>query len=123
MNLMQTKSCQHCCILMPIEVELHQIKVPLINQATSSSSKEDLILDPITPAPIPPSKAHVVTPSPSQTKRQLLFEDEIPLKSSAIDAISGTPNIIISLDCNASTISKADDPPMKRQCPPKPHHD
>ena len=38
------------------------------------------MLDPITPKPIPPPRAHAATPSQSQTIKQLLFEDETPLE-------------------------------------------
>ncbi|KAF9661387.1 hypothetical protein SADUNF_Sadunf19G0063500 [Salix dunnii] len=68
--------------------------------------KKPFILDPITLTPIPPSRAHVVTPS-----------------HSTIDATVGTPNIFSLLDHNASSMSKDDDLPKKYQFQSKSHHD
>ena len=46
-----------------VEPELHDIDVPFIEEATASASKKTLLLDPITPAHIPPLRAHADTPS------------------------------------------------------------
>ena len=61
------------------EPELHGLNVRLTEQHSASSSKEPLLFDPITPNPIPPSRADVNTPPQSKTVRQLLFEDQTPL--------------------------------------------
>uniref|UniRef100_A0A6N2KQP1 Uncharacterized protein n=1 Tax=Salix viminalis TaxID=40686 RepID=A0A6N2KQP1_SALVM len=106
-----------------VEPEIHDINVLFMEQAATSSSKTPLLLDPLTLAPIPPSGAHVVPPSLSQTIRHLLFKDETPLKSSATDATTRPPNIFPMLDHDASTMVKEDDPPKKHQCRSKSHHD
>uniref|UniRef100_A0A6N2KS06 Replication factor A C-terminal domain-containing protein n=1 Tax=Salix viminalis TaxID=40686 RepID=A0A6N2KS06_SALVM len=104
-----------------VEPELHDINVPLMEQASASSSAKPLSLDPITPTPIPPSRAQVTTPSQSQTKKHLLFEDDTPLKGHilATNTTSEPPDVIPSLDPNASTMLKEDDQPNKRHCPSK----
>ena len=63
-----------------VELELHNIDVKFIEEVVASASKKHLLLDPIMPTHIPPSRAHTDTPSQSQIVKHLLFEDEIPLK-------------------------------------------
>ncbi|KAJ6292989.1 hypothetical protein OIU76_025449 [Salix suchowensis] len=82
-----------------------------MEQASASSSAKPLLLDPITPTPIPPSKAHVATPSQSQTKKHLLFEDDTPLQSLATNTSAEPPDVIPLLDLSASTMPKEDDQP------------
>ncbi|KAF9674372.1 hypothetical protein SADUNF_Sadunf10G0120500 [Salix dunnii] len=94
-----------------------------MEQVTASSSKKPLLLDPITPTPIPPSRAHTTTPSQSQAMKHLLFEDDTPLQSSTANTATKSPIVIPSLDPDASTMSKDDDPPKKRHCPSKSHDD
>jgi replication factor A1 len=80
---------------LPAEPELHIVDVPLNDQTALSSSKIAFSLDPTTPTHVPPSKTnanfsqqpqvsprqpYIVGPLPSQTKRQLLFEDETFIK-------------------------------------------
>ena len=80
---------------LPAEPELYIVDVPLNDQAASSSSKVAFSLDLTTPTPVPPSKTnanfsqqpqvsprqpYMVGSLPSQTKRQLLFEDETSIK-------------------------------------------
>ncbi|KAG5240448.1 replication protein DNA-binding [Salix suchowensis] len=105
------------------EPELHGLNVRLTEQHSASSSKEPLLLDPITPTPIPPSRADVNTPPQSQTVRQLLFEDETPPHSSTTNTAVEPPSVIPLLNPSTSTISKEDDPPAKRHCPSKSHDD
>ena len=67
-----------------LEPELHDINVPLMEQASASSSAKPLLLDPITPTPIPPPRADVTTPSQSKAKKHLLFDDDTPLQRSHV---------------------------------------
>jgi replication factor A1 len=74
--------------------KLHAVKVALDDPTTSSSFIAVFSLDSTTFAPVAPSRTNVdfsqqpqisprqscmVSSLPSQTKRQLLFEDEMPL--------------------------------------------
>nr|TKS10412.1 hypothetical protein D5086_0000083280 [Populus alba] len=117
---------------LPDEPELHIVDVPLNNQAASSSSKVASPLDPTTPTPIPPSKTNVdfseqpqVSPNQpymgghflSQAKRQLLFEDETHIQSSAIAVVADPQGGFTPLDRDTSAIADANDPPSKRQRP------
>ncbi|KAG5241489.1 replication protein DNA-binding [Salix suchowensis] len=77
-DIIEVESPQH------VEPQLHDINVPLMEQASASSSAKPLLLDPITPTPIPPSRAHVVAPSQLQTKKHLLSEDDTPLQRSHV---------------------------------------
>ncbi|KAF9669156.1 hypothetical protein SADUNF_Sadunf14G0078700 [Salix dunnii] len=94
-----------------------------MEQHSASSSKKPLLLDPITPTLITPSRPDVSTPAQSQTMRQLLFEDDTPLHSSTTNTAAEPPTIIPSLNPSVSTMSKEDDPPAKRHCPSKSHDD
>ena len=67
-----------------VQPELHDINVPFMKQASASSSAKPLLLNPITPTPIPPPRADVTTPSQSQAKKHLLFEDGTPLQRSHV---------------------------------------
>ncbi|KAJ6888084.1 hypothetical protein NC652_029185 [Populus alba x Populus x berolinensis] len=117
---------------LPDEPELHIVDVPLNNQAASSSSKVASPLDPTTPTPIPPSKTNVdfsqqpqVSPNQpymgghflSQAKRQLLFEDETHIQSSAIAVVTDPQGGFTPLDRDTSAIADANDPPSKRLRP------
>ncbi|KAF9688535.1 hypothetical protein SADUNF_Sadunf02G0207100 [Salix dunnii] len=108
---------------MHVELELHDTEVLLTKQVTASSSKKPLMLDPITPTPIPPSRVHTNIPSQSQTMKHLLFEDDTPLQSSTTDTAVEPPNVIPLLDPDASAMSKDNDPPKKHHCPSKSHDD
>uniref|UniRef100_A0A6N2MDD8 ATP-dependent DNA helicase n=1 Tax=Salix viminalis TaxID=40686 RepID=A0A6N2MDD8_SALVM len=87
-----------------ITPELHDSNVPFMEQASASSSSKD----PVTPAPIPPSRADIASPSPSHAKKKLLFDDDTPVER--CDPIS---------DPSASTIPEEDEQPKKRHCPSK----
>jgi replication factor A1 len=82
---------------LPAEPKLHIVDVPLNDQTALSSSKIAFSLDPTTPTPTPvspsktnanfsqqpqvsPRQPYMVGPLPSQTKRQLLFEDEMSIE-------------------------------------------
>ncbi|KAF9666132.1 hypothetical protein SADUNF_Sadunf16G0197000 [Salix dunnii] len=106
-----------------VEPGLHDINVPLTKRDSASSSRKPLLLEPITPAPIPPSKTQAATPSQSQTIKHLLFEDDKPLQSSTTNIAAKPQKIIPLLDPTASTMSKGDDPPKKHHCPSKSHDD
>jgi replication factor A1 len=80
---------------LPDEPELHIVDVLFNNQTASSSFKVASPLDQTTLTLVPPSKTnsnfsqqpqvspkqpYMVGPFPSQAKRQLLFEDEMPIQ-------------------------------------------
>ena len=73
-----------------VESEFHDTDVPFIKKVVASASKRPLLLHPITPAHISPSRAHADTPSQSQTVKHLLFEDETPLKRQHIPSFLHT---------------------------------
>ncbi|KAF9662608.1 hypothetical protein SADUNF_Sadunf18G0072000 [Salix dunnii] len=105
------------------EPKLHDLNVCFTSPQSASSSKEPLLLNPITPTPIQPSRADINTPPQSKTVRQLLFEDQTPLHSSTTDTAAEPPSVIPLLDPSPSTMSKEDDPPTKRHCTSKSHDD
>ncbi|KAF9677816.1 hypothetical protein SADUNF_Sadunf08G0147100 [Salix dunnii] len=104
-----------------VELGLHDIDVPLTKQDFASSSKKPLLLEPITLAPIPPSRTQAATPSQSQTIKHLLYEDDTPMQRTDTTAVP--LKVIPLLDPNASTMSKGDDPPKKHHYPSKSHDD
>uniref|UniRef100_A0A6N2M013 Replication protein A OB domain-containing protein n=1 Tax=Salix viminalis TaxID=40686 RepID=A0A6N2M013_SALVM len=111
-DIIDANSPQH------VEPELHDINVPFMKQASASSSAKPLLLHPVTPTPIPPSIAHIATPSQSQTKKHLLFEDDTPLQSLTANTSAEPPIVIPLLDPSASTMPKEDDQPNTSAEPP-----
>ncbi|KAJ6318803.1 hypothetical protein OIU76_014204 [Salix suchowensis] len=97
--------------------ELHNSNVPLMEQASASSSSKN----PMTPTPIPPSKADIATPSPSHAKKHLLFEDDTAVQSHSLTTTTtAEPQDVIPLvDPSASTMPEQDDQPKKHHCPSK----
>ncbi|KAJ6289377.1 hypothetical protein OIU76_025236 [Salix suchowensis] len=89
-----------------------------MEQASASSSAKPLLLHPVTPTPIPPSRAHIATPSQSQTKKHLLFKDDTPLQSLTANTSAEPPIVIPLLDPSASTMPKEDDQPNTSAEPP-----
>jgi replication factor A1 len=73
-DITEVESPQH------VAPELHDSNVPFIEQTSASSS----LKDPITPTPIPPSRANIASPSPSHAKKHLLFEDDTPVERSYV---------------------------------------
>uniref|UniRef100_A0A6N2MFD4 ATP-dependent DNA helicase n=1 Tax=Salix viminalis TaxID=40686 RepID=A0A6N2MFD4_SALVM len=89
-----------------VEPELHDSNVPLMEQASASSSSKD----PVTPTPIPPFRADITTPSPSHAKKHLLL---------ATTTKAEPQDVIPLVDPSASTMPKEDDQAKKHHCPSK----